>query len=582
MRIKKSIVRRESDVNDHNALGRNEILSRVFANRGVSDSEDLDLANRYLLTPDKLSNIEVAANIVAANIRQGSKIIVVGDYDADGATSTALCILSLRDMGCSNIDYVVPNRFEYGYGLSPAIVDVAARLNPDLIITVDNGVASHGGVDRCVELGIQVVITDHHLPGENLPNADAIVNPNLLDDEFPSKYLAGVGVIFYLLSVVRKSLQKSDWFKNAEPPNLAKYLDLVALGTYADLVPLDRNNRILVAQGLKRINRGRCRPGITQLAKVSGRTPGQLYASDLGFQLAPRLNAAGRLEDMSTGIECLLADDADTAGKLANQLDDINRQRKEIETEMQEEAMQQVRQLLPKGDVLGLCIYDNSWHQGIVGLVASRLKERINCPVIVFAPGEGQELKGSARSIPGLHIRDLLCEIDGQQPDLIQKFGGHAMAAGLSIDAKNFSKFKQLFDESLISRSDLITSANVVLTDGSMTADLDDLKLIRDIKTAAPWGQGFAEPLFDDTFKVLGQRLVGDIHLKLKLRKEDSSHGSIDAIFFRYLESRGAPCPSLDRVHVAYRMDVNEYAGRIQPQLIIEHLEPLEPVGWPH
>ena len=430
------------------------VLSRVFAGRGLENASQIDYSLKHLPPPNLLRGMDKAVELLEQAIRESHKILIVGDFDADGATSATLALGALRSMGAAHVNYLVPNRFDFGYGLTSAIVDVALQEKPNLIITVDNGISSVDGVNHAREHGIDVIVTDHHLPPELLPNASAIVNPNLQDDPFPGKSLAGVGVIFYVMSALRSHLRESGWFKTRgiEQPKLAEYLDLVALGTVADLVSLDRHNRILVAQGVARINQNQCRPGIQALLEVAKRDTRRVTASDLGFYVAPRLNAAGRLDDISTGIECLLTDNLEHARHLAQELHDINTERRAIEADMQQQANAIIDKLkYAEKDVvpLGLCLYEREWHQGIVGLVASRVKERTQRPVVAFAPGKGNELKGSARSIPGLHMRDLFQLIDVQQPDLITRYGGHAMAAGLSIEQENFAVFKTMFESTL-------------------------------------------------------------------------------------------------------------------------------------
>lgn len=574
-RFAKSIRRRESDAFVDGASELNPVIGRVLANRHVRSIDQLAFSNRDLLPPTGMRNVEKAASLVAEHVRQAGRILVLGDYDADGATSCALAVRALRAMGARDPGYLVPDRFKLGYGLSAPLVELAARESPDLLITVDNGIAGIDGARRARELGIALVITDHHLPGEALPEADAIVNPNLAGDEFGSKHLAGVGVVFYLLSMVRRHLDESGWFRgDIRPVNMADYLDLVALGTYADLVRLDANNRILVAQGIKRINAGRCVPGITALAEISGRRPGRIVAADLGFQLAPRLNAAGRLDDMGLGIECLLADDPAEARSLAERLDGINAERRTLESQMQREAVGVLDADDGESSCSGLCVFHPDWHQGVVGLVASRLKERRSLPAVAFARGEGGELKGSARSVPGVHIRDVLCDVEARAPGVMLRFGGHAMAAGMSIRESDFHRFRDAFLQVLDGHRTTIDAAKEIVTDGPLTDEFDDLAFISQLRTLAPWGQGFPEPVFDNEFRVLEQRLVGDVHLKMLLQAE-GSRLRVEAICFRYLEHAGAPCPEFDRIHAAYRLDINEFAGRVRPQLVIEYFNPL-------
>ena len=547
-------------------------LAEILATRDITQETDLSFSTKNLLHPRHLSQIDRAASIIADHIMRDERIRIVGDYDADGATSTALMMLMLKEYGATNIDFIVPDRIIHGYGLSTQLVESFDDALVSLLITVDNGIASIDGVNSAKSRGMKVVVTDHHLPGDELPDADAIVNPNSPNDPFPSKNLSGVGVAFYVLSVTGRVLEKRGWFKQGiKLPKVSDYLDLVALGTYADLVILDQNNLILVAQGLKRIRAGRCRPGIKALIALSSKNASELIASDLGFLVAPRLNAAGRLDDMTIGINCLLANSDQEASQFARQLDTINKQRKNIEQQMTSDASIILSEL---GNIVsnayGICLYNHTWHEGVVGLVASRLKEKWSLPSVVFARGSSGQLKGSARSVKGVHIRDVLCEIDSKYPGLILKFGGHAMAAGLSIQSDRFSEFENAWDSTLSRYSDLIKNSSILLTDGSLDSEYSDLEFIQELKSVVPWGQGLAEPLFDNEFQVIDQRLVGQIHLKLVLRAEQSNI-DIDAIKFRYLESPGAPCKELSRIHAVYRVDVNEYSGRIDPQLIIEY-----------
>jgi len=499
---------------------------------------------------------------------------VVGDFDADGATSSALVVAALREMGAAQADYLVPDRFKFGYGLTREIVDVALTHKPDLLITVDNGISSIDGVKRAKAAGIRVLITDHHLPGRDLPAADAIVNPNQPGDSFPSKVLAGVGVAFYLMMALRSRLRESGWFvqQNREEPNLAAYLDLVALGTVADVVPLDRNNRLLVKQGLLRIRAGHCRPGIRALLEVAGRNVSRAVASDFGFAAGPRLNAAGRLDDMSLGIECLLSDSQQHADELARELDALNRERREIETDMKADAMQYLDGMqLDDNDLpSGFCLYDADWHQGVIGILASRIKEQFHRPVIIFADAGGGELKGSARSIPGLHIRDALDAVAVRHPGLLNKFGGHAMAAGMSLEAARLDEFRQAFLAELDTQLNEETLTGVLETDGELQSDDFSLEMSELLRDAGPWGQGFPEPLFDGIFKVLSARIVGERHLKLSLRPRDGG-AVVDAIAFgqaeRYVPDKGT------LVRAVYRLDSNEYRGMLSLQLVVEWLE---------
>lgn len=552
------------------------VLARVYQGRRVRQAGELDRSLERLQSPVGLKDIDRAAVLLQTALATNQRLLVVADFDADGATSCALMVRALRALGAREVDYVVPNRFEYGYGLTPEIVALAAQRRPDLLITVDNGVSSVEGVRAARQRGIEVIITDHHLPGAELPEAAAIVNPNQPGDSFPSKHLAGVGVAFYLLMALRARLRDAGWFAtmNIAEPNLAHWLDLVALGTVADVVPLDHNNRILVAQGLARINAGQTCAGIEALARVAGRTPGRLTTTDLGFLIAPRLNAAGRLDDMSLGIECLLTDDPQAAARMAQQLDQLNRERRTIERDMQVQAGKAIAALHLDGGALprGLCLFDESWHQGVIGLVAGRVKEHVHRPVIAFAPANADELKGSARSVAGVHIRDALDAIAGRQPDLLHKFGGHAMAAGLTLERRHLPAFRAAFAEEVgrwLSDDDL---QGKIWSDGELAATELNLDLAEMLRAGGPWGQGFPEPVFDGDFDVIAERVVGEKHLKLALRPPGISK-TVDAIAFNAAPG-GAPL-GCARIRAAYRLDVNEYRGARTVQMIIEHLEPI-------
>lgn len=560
------------------------IIKQIYSNRGVTSASELERELTHLLPFDSLLGIQEAVELLSKTIKNQQRILIVGDFDADGATSSALAVRALKAFGAQHVEYLVPNRFEYGYGLTPEIVEVATNWEPKLIITVDNGISSVAGVKVAKKKGINVLITDHHLPGKELPAADAIVNPNQPNDKFPSKTLAGVGVIFYVLLALRSHLRQLDWFnaQSITEPNMARFLDLVALGTVADVVPLDKNNRILVHQGLQRIRSGKCRPGIKTLLVIAKRCSDKIIAADLGFAVGPRLNAAGRLDDMSLGIECLLADEAAKADELAHLLDNLNQERQTIERDMQNQAFRELTKLnldnqgasLP----IGLCLYDENWHQGVVGLLASRIKDRYHRPVIAFANTETKtgekELKGSARSIRGLHIRDALDAIATRHPELIAKFGGHAMAAGLSLPSKNFKMFCDAFDEEVrrhLSQDDL---RHIVHSDGELTENDFNLQLAEAIRDAGPWGQSFPEPIFDGIFRVIQQRIVGTHHLKLILAIANSTQ-YIDAIAFN-VNTELWPNHRCQLIKIAYRLEVNEYRGIRNPQLFIEHLEPAE------
>jgi len=546
------------------------VLARLYAARAVQHADELDLSLERLLPPGALKHMDAAVALLAESLRASQRILIVADFDADGATSCALAVRALRSMGAQDVRYVVPNRFEYGYGLTPEIVAVAAQQQPDLLITVDNGISSVEGVRAAKALGMRVLITDHHLPGAELPAADTIVNPNQPGDDFPSKNLAGVGVIFYVMLALRAQLRANGWFaeKNISEPNLARLLDLVALGTVADVVPLDHNNRILVAQGLKRINQGQTVPGIRALLEVAGRDPGRLAASDLGFVVAPRLNAAGRLTDMSLGIECLLTENEAAAFEMAKQLDTLNRERRSIEAGMQEKALVALDKLHLDGDLPhGLCLFDESWHQGVIGILASRIKDRVHRPVIAFAKASDTEIKGSARSVPGLHIRDALDAVAAHHPGLLNKFGGHAMAAGLSLPRAHFETFRAAFADEVARHLSADDLTGKVLTDGELLAEDMTMELAQSLRAAGPWGQGFPEPLFDGQFEVLGSRVVGEKHLRLTLRQPQGR--SIEAIAF----NRAALQPAMgSRVEAAYRLDINSYQGNQTLQLVIEYL----------
>ena len=546
------------------AEGIHPVLARVLAARGIDDAARLETSLTRLLPFDALANCTTAARLMADAVAQRERLLIVADYDADGATACALGVSVLRALG-ADVEYLVPNRFEYGYGLTPEIVDVASAQSPRWLITVDNGIASVEGVARANQLGIRVLVTDHHLPGAALPDAACIVNPNQSGCGFPSKHLAGVGVMFYVLLALRSELRARGWFNTHPEPNLADALDLVALGTVADVVRLDDNNRTLVAQGLKRIRAGRARPGIDALFRVAGRDPARAAAYDLGFMLGPRLNAAGRLTDMTVGIECLLASDPARALELAGQLDALNRERREIEAQMQDSALAMADAFEDDGRY-ALAMFDASWHQGVIGILAARLKERFHRPVIAFAPGSGDEVKGSGRSIPSLHLRDALDLISKRHPGLILRFGGHAMAAGLSLHRSDVAVFAQAFDEtarSLLTEQDL---EQIVEVDGSLPAEESGLELA-ELLEAQVWGQGFPAPQFCDDLEIVDQRVVGGRHLKLRVR-HPGTRRIVEAMRF------GEDQPLPGRVHAVYRLQVNEYNGLRTPQLILERWRP--------
>lgn len=551
------------------------ILQRIYTHRGITQAHELQNELDQLLRYDDLLNVHKAAELIANTLQQQQSILIVGDFDADGATSTALAVSALKTFGAKQVDFLVPNRFAFGYGLTPELVAVAKERNPHLIITVDNGIANHAGVLAAKNAGINVLITDHHLSPETLPNADVIVNPNQPDDKFLSKNLAGVGVIFYVMCALRKYLRECNWFtqQNIPEPNMAQFLDLVALGTVADVVALDHNNRILVAQGLKRIRAGLARDGIQALLQISQRDAKKITASDLGFAVGPRLNAAGRLDDMSLGIDCLLSTDFIDALKKASVLDQFNQERRSIENTMQQQAQQLLQQLHLDEEKLppAICLFDPSWHQGVIGVLAGRLKELHHRPTIIFAKSNDDEIKGSARSITGLHIRDLLAELDAQHPNIITKFGGHAMAAGLTIPLAHFEKFNALFQhyaQLYLTRENINLDEQTIWSDGTLSDTEFDLTTAAALRSAGPWGQHFPEPLFDGNFSITNQRLINDKHLKLWLRPENTEK-TIEAIFFR----QESLLPQENVLRFAYRLDINDYQGKQQLQLIIEHWE---------
>ena len=552
------------------------LIQKIYKQRTISDADELELGLNNLLTPDKLMGIGDAVELLMIALEQQQRVLIVADFDADGATSCVVAINCLKQFGLKQIDYVVPNRFEFGYGLTPEIVELGRLKNPDLIITVDNGISSVAGVECANAAGIAVLITDHHIAPSHLPAAQAILNPNQPGCEFPSKCIAGVGVTFYLMLALRSHLRSLNWFEksNLEEPNLANQLDLVALGTIADVVALDRNNRILVDEGVKRIRAGKARPGIEALLKVSNREPNRLKASDIGYSLAPRLNAAGRLEDMSVGIECLLSESENEAYHYALSLDGINRDRKKIEADMREQAWEALDEISMKTEDLppGICLFDDRWHQGVVGIIASRIKDKFHRPSIAFAQVDGsEELKGSARSVKGFHIRDALDQVATKNPGLINKFGGHAMAAGLSLNKNDFEAFDHAFTEEVGRLLDEDQLKARVFSDGWVESKWLNLQVAYLIEEAGPWGQEFPEPLFDGRFNLVQHRKVGENHLKMMLSPTDDPSVTLDAIAFN-VEAGHWPDQNSSEIEITYRIETNHFQGNLSLQLVVEHI----------
>jgi single-stranded-DNA-specific exonuclease len=561
------------------------VLRRIYAARGIRAMGELAQTLDGLLPVGTLSGVAAAAALLCAH--RGNRITVVGDFDADGATSTALVLRALRAWGFADVDHLVPNRFEFGYGLTPEIVQVAIARSPQLIVTVDNGVASNAGVAAARAAGIDVLVTDHHLAGDLLPTANVIVNPNLPGSDFGSRALAGVGVAFYVLAALRRQLDVAGLLPPGAPP-VTQWLDLVALGTVADVVPLDRNNRVLVAQGTARIRAGRCVPGISALLAVANRDPAQIVASDLGFAVAPRINAAGRLSDMSLGIRCLLSDDLTEARALAEELHTLNQKRREIEADMQVQALAAVRRLRAdaspaatpgvaaddrRATRAGIVLFDPGWHQGVVGLVASRIKEQLRRPVIAFAPVDAAQLRGSARSVPGVHVRDVLAGIDAQHPGLIGRFGGHAMAAGLSLELSHLDRFAREFDAEVARWLAALGSPDVIETDGELDEKDIALPTAVSLRGGGPWGSAFPEPLFDGVFEIRSSRIIGERHLKLQVAAPEG-RGVFEAIAFNCIDP-AAPRPApAGRQRLVYRLGTNEYRGDLRLQLVVEHWLP--------
>lgn len=574
--MKKLIKRREIPVG--NSVSTHPLLDRLYRARHIKNTKELDRTLKSMLNPNQLYGIDQAVNLLVEAYQQQQKIVIVGDFDADGATSTALSVLALRQLGFSDVDYLVPNRFEQGYGLSIPVAEMAIEKGVQLLVTVDNGVSSFEGIAFLKEKGIRVLVTDHHLPPETLPPADAIVNPNLSQCHFPSKSLAGVGVAFYLMLAVRAKFRELGIFTAETQPNFTDLLDLVALGTIADVVPLDQNNRILAYQGLMRIRARHCRPGIIALAEVANRNVEQFTSSDLGFCIGPRLNAAGRLDNMSIGVELLLANEMSKARELALDLDELNQTRKEIEAGMKLEAIKICQNLtaLFKELPYGITLYQPDWHQGVLGIVSSRVKDQYHRPVIAFTQDSEGILKGSARSIEGLHMRDVLERIHSQHPNIILKFGGHAMAAGLSIREEYFADFQHLFNQTIADWLDEEHLQGIIWTDGELNSNEFNLETAELIKSVGTWGQGFPEPCFDGEFKILDQRAIGQNknHLKMLLEPKQGG-GLLDAIAFN-IDTRLYPDLSIKQARLAYKLDINEFRGNRSVQLLVDYIEPID------
>lgn len=570
------IIRRPTVDDSHLPTHLAPLLRQLYARRGVLPSE-CELVLKGLLRPDTMKGLDRAAKLIADAMQQEKSILIVGDFDADGATSTSVCILALRMMGASKVDYLIPNRFDYGYGLSPEIVAVAATKQAQLLITVDNGISSIEGVAAAKAFGMQVVITDHHLPGHELPKADAIVNPNQPGCQFASKSIAGVGVAFYLMTALRAELRARHWYqaRGIVEPNLGTLLDIVALGTVADVVALDSNNRILVEAGLQRVRSGRCRVGITALLEVAKRNPARIVASDFGFAVGPRLNAAGRLDEMALGVETLLCEDIMYARRMAAELDSLNQERRELEVGMQQEALKSLEYLKLNEEQLpwGIALFQEDWHQGVIGILASRIKDKYHRPVIAFADAGNGEIKGSARSIKGLHMRDLLELVNSRHPGLICKFGGHAMAAGLTLKSGGFATFAKAYDDAVREQLKPEQLTGELWSDGELTPTELTLEIAQLLRNAGPWGQSFEEPLFDGYFKIIQQRIVGERHLKLVLETQCGTV-MLDAIAFN-VDLHIWPDATIQHARIVYKLDVNEYRGNFTLQLMVEQIEPM-------
>ncbi len=576
--VKKRIVPRPQNKKKSYLKDIDPILLKIFLTRGITENDQIERTLAKLPSPWLLSGMELMVEHLITAVKQQQKICIVADFDADGATSCVVAIKGLELLGAENISYVVPNRFEYGYGLTPEIVELVKQKNPDVIITVDNGISSIDGVKVAKDFGIKVLVTDHHLPGEQIPDADAIVNPNVADDEFPSGNIAGVGVIFYVLMALRSRLREKKWFEkqNIQQPNLAQLLDFVALGTVADVVALDQVNRIFVHQGLLRIRSGQAHPGIKALIEIAGKQFNSINSSDLGFALAPRLNAAGRMDDMSLGIQCLLTENEELAKDMAEQLNDLNQDRKDVEAQMKNEALSLLNEmhvLDEKHLPAGVCIFEKDWHQGVIGILASRIKDRLHRPVVAFASTGSGEIKGSARSIPGVHIRDVLSEIAASHPQLLSKFGGHAMAAGMSIKMHDYPVFALAFDEIVAKHLNNVDLEQKIYTDGQLSEKQITLEFTEVLNNAGTWGQEFPEPVFDGIFDVIQCRVVGQQHLKFVLRFS-SGELLIDAIAFFVEKSEN--WLGTRSIKAAYRLDINEFRGNRSVQLMLQYIEKIE------
>lgn len=574
--MRKIIKRRVVDEEKLSMFGNTHpIIARVLQARGCVSELDTSYQLKDILTPN-LKGLDSACVLLEHALRNQERVLIVGDFDVDGATSTSLVVKYLTMLGYQNVDYIVPNRFEYGYGLTPEIVRLCKTKNPDLIITVDNGISSIEGVNEAKSLGIKVLITDHHLPGSSLPDADAIVNPNQPGCPFPSKSLAGVGVAFYTMLSFRNHLIRIKWFERKEvAPNIVEVLDLVALGTVADVVTLDKNNRILVDRGIKRIRDNKVCEGIKAILSIAGRDINKLQASDLGFSVGPRLNAAGRLDDMTIGIKCLLSKTKDEAIEYAKKLDSLNVERREIESVMHDEANALLDKLFKDlhGVVpSGLCLYSPEWHQGVIGILASRIKDKLFRPVIIFASDKEGELKGSGRSIPEIHLRDTLDKIATENPGLLTKFGGHAMAAGLSLKESNFKEFNRLFEEEIGRQLSTVNSQACIETDGELPDCYMNVEFAKELASYGPWGQNFPEPIFDGKFKIIQKTILGDKHLKFLLRPENNIYTAVDAVYFN-ADINKFKDPAVEDVHIVYKAVINEFRGNVRLQLIIDYIE---------